>query len=117
MDWKKLALEQAILLEQQRDEIAMLKEEIARLKKNSGNSSKPPSSDLVKPPKTKSMRPSNSNSNLVPNAAANCKRRTARQECDGILEILYGRIDSWSFSAKFAERLILNDLPFSKPLR
>jgi len=32
-----------------RDEIQHLKEEIARLKKDSGNSSKPPSSDIVKP--------------------------------------------------------------------
>ena len=31
-----------------------LREEIARLKKNSSNSSKPPSSDIVKPPKKKS---------------------------------------------------------------
>ena len=34
-----------------RAENAMLKEEIARLKKNSSNSSKPPSSDIVKAPK------------------------------------------------------------------
>jgi len=33
-----------------------LREEIARLKKNSSNSSKPPSSDMVKPTKTKSRR-------------------------------------------------------------
>ena len=31
--------------------IAELEQEIARLKKNSSNSSKPPSSDIVKPPK------------------------------------------------------------------
>jgi transposase len=31
--------------------IAQLESEVARLKKNSGNSSKPPSSDIVKPPK------------------------------------------------------------------
>ena len=30
-----------------------LRDEIARLKKNSSNSSKPPSSDIVKPPKAK----------------------------------------------------------------
>ena len=53
MDWKKLALEQAILIEQLRDEIAMLKAKIATLEKNSKNSSKPPSSDIVKPPKPK----------------------------------------------------------------
>jgi transposase len=56
MDWKKLALEQAILIEQQRDEIAMLKAKIAQLEKNSGNSSKPPSSDIVKPTKDKDRR-------------------------------------------------------------
>jgi len=34
-----------------RAEVAALKEKIARLEKNSSNSSKPPSSDIVKPPK------------------------------------------------------------------
>jgi transposase len=34
-----------------RAEIAMLKEKVAKLEKNSSNSSKPPSSDIVKPPK------------------------------------------------------------------
>jgi transposase len=36
-----------------------LREEIARLKKNSSNSSKPPSSDIVKPAKPASAKPSN----------------------------------------------------------
>jgi hypothetical protein len=53
MDWKKLALEQAILLEQQRQRIAELESKIAALEKNSSNSSKPLSSDIVKPPKPK----------------------------------------------------------------
>jgi len=35
-----------------RDEVRLLKEEVARLKKNSNNSSRPPSSDIVKPEKT-----------------------------------------------------------------
>ena len=56
MNWKQLALEQAILIEQLRDEIAMLKSKIAILEKHSGNSSKPPSSDIVKPPKDKDRR-------------------------------------------------------------
>jgi hypothetical protein len=43
--------------------------------------------------------------------------RTAREKCDGILEILYGRFDSWAFAAEIAEGLILNDSPFSKTLR
>jgi hypothetical protein len=53
MDWKKLALEQAALIEQLRARIAELEAKVAALKKNSSNSSKPPSSDIVKPPKTK----------------------------------------------------------------
>ena len=39
------------LLKDALDEIALLKAEIAALKKNSSTSSKPPSSDIVKPPK------------------------------------------------------------------
>ena len=40
-------------IEEQAGTIKLLREEIARLKKNSSNSSKPPSSDIVKPPKKK----------------------------------------------------------------
>ena len=40
-------------IQQLRNENKMLREEIASLKKDSGNSSKPPSSDIVKPPKPK----------------------------------------------------------------
>lgn len=36
--------------------IAELEQKIARLEKNSSNSSKPPSSDIVKPPKTGATR-------------------------------------------------------------
>jgi transposase len=36
--------------------VAQLEAEIARLKKNSGNSSKPPSSDIVKPPKPDAVK-------------------------------------------------------------
>jgi transposase len=53
MNWKKMALEQAALIEQLHLRIAELEREIAALKKNSANSSKPPSSDIVKPPKPK----------------------------------------------------------------
>jgi transposase len=35
---------------QLREEVRLLKEQIARLRKDSGNSSKPPSSDIIKPP-------------------------------------------------------------------
>ena len=53
MNWKRVVSEQATLIEKLRAEIVELKAEIAILKKNSGNSSKPPSSDIVKPkPKT-----------------------------------------------------------------
>jgi Transposase and inactivated derivatives len=53
MDWKKLALEQAALIKQLQAQIVELEARIAMLEKNSRNSSKPPSSDIVKPPKTK----------------------------------------------------------------
>ena len=53
MDWKKLALEQAALIKQLQARIVELEARIAMLEKNSRNSSKPPSSDIVKPPKTK----------------------------------------------------------------
>jgi len=53
MDWQQLALEQAALIEQLRARIAELEAEVAALKKNSSNSSKPPSTDIVKPPKSK----------------------------------------------------------------
>ena len=49
-DENHLFREQVQLL---KDEITSLRDEIARLKKNSGNSSKPPSSDIVKPSKPK----------------------------------------------------------------
>jgi len=39
-----------------REEVRLLKEEIARLKKDSSNSSRPPSSDIVKPKKTTTKR-------------------------------------------------------------
>jgi len=42
-----------VIIAQLLAEIQSLREEIARWKKNSGNSSKPPSSDIVKPPKPK----------------------------------------------------------------
>jgi len=51
MDWKKLALEQAVLIEQLRIRIAELEADVAALEKNSSTSSKPPSTDIVKPPK------------------------------------------------------------------
>jgi len=51
MNWKNLVLEQAALIEQLRTRIAELEAEVAALRKNSGNSSKPPSSDIVAPPK------------------------------------------------------------------
>jgi len=50
----KLRQQVAILTEQNttlRDQVANLAEQVARLSKNSSNSSKPPSSDIVKPPK------------------------------------------------------------------
>jgi transposase len=45
-----------VLLKAALEKIAHLEAEIAVLKKHSGNSSKPPSSDIVKPPKDKDRR-------------------------------------------------------------
>ena len=42
-----------------KQQVNRLLEQVARLSKNSSNSSKPPSSDIVKPPKSASVRPSN----------------------------------------------------------
>ena len=53
MNWKQVVSKQAALIEELRAEIAKLKAKIAALEKNSTNSSKPPSSDIVKPPKPK----------------------------------------------------------------
>jgi transposase len=56
--WGKIAAERLKVIEEQQKEIEALKllvkelyEKIARLEKNSTNSSKPPSSDITKPPK------------------------------------------------------------------
>lgn len=51
MDRKKLALEQASLIKQLQTRIVELEAELATLKKNSSNSSKPPSFDITKPPR------------------------------------------------------------------
>jgi len=52
MDSKDLIIEkQAAEIKTLKEAIEALREEIARLKKDSSNSSKPPSSDIVKPPK------------------------------------------------------------------
>src|SRR5215469_10800698 len=56
MDWKQIAQEQAIVIEQQRIRITDLEALVAKLQKDSGNSSKPPSSDIVKPPKQQDRR-------------------------------------------------------------
>jgi transposase len=48
----KVVKQQAELIQQLQARIAELEAEIARLKKNSSNSSKPPSSDIVKPEKS-----------------------------------------------------------------
>ena len=57
MDAKdKRIAELEALLKAALEEIARLKERIAVLEKNSSNSSKPPSSDIVKPPKHKDKR-------------------------------------------------------------
>ena len=54
MDDKDVIIAQLMAeIQQLRNENKSLREEIDRLKKNSGNSSKPPSSDIVKPPKPK----------------------------------------------------------------
>ena len=51
----KEALDEIVILKDEivrlKQENTLLKDTIAILKKNSGNSSKPPSSDIVKPPK------------------------------------------------------------------
>jgi transposase len=56
--WEKIAADRLKVIEEQQKEIAALKrpvkepsEKIARLEKNSTNSSKPPSPDITKPPK------------------------------------------------------------------
>lgn len=52
MDAKDLIIEkQAAEIKTLKEAIKMLREEIDRLKKDSSNSSKPPSSDIVKPQK------------------------------------------------------------------
>ena len=53
MNLKQVVSKQAALIKELRAENAELKAKIAALEKNSSNSSKPPSSDIVKPPKPK----------------------------------------------------------------
>src|SRR4030065_1539678 len=61
---KKLTKKAELLLERIRQleqENTMLKERISQLQRNSSNSSKPPSSDIVKPPKILRQRGKNHN--------------------------------------------------------
>jgi transposase len=61
--WEKIAADRLKVIEEQQKELEALKrlvkelsEKIARLEKNSANSSKPPSSDITKPPKQEGER-------------------------------------------------------------
>jgi transposase len=49
-EWQALAERQVRLIDQLHRRIRELEDQLARLKRNSSNSSKPPSSDIVKPP-------------------------------------------------------------------
>jgi transposase len=67
--------------------IAQLESEVARLKKNSGNSSKPPSSDIVKPPKPEaSQRRGKRSIGGQPGHAKHERRPFGPDEVDRIVE-------------------------------
>jgi hypothetical protein len=69
------------------EKIAQLEAGVARLKKNSGNSSKPPSSDIVKPPKPNTAgRHGKRSIGGLPRHAKHERKPVAPEDVDRIVE-------------------------------
>lgn len=66
--------------------VRLLQEEIARLKKHSGNSSKPPSSDIVKPPKPSRGRRKKRKKGGQPGHGKNTRTPFTPEQVDKVME-------------------------------
>ncbi|MCD6392800.1 MAG: IS66 family transposase [Planctomycetes bacterium] len=79
---------------QLREMIRRLQEELARLKKNSGNSSKPPSSDIVKPQKCADKRRKKRKRGAQPGHRKNTRISFAPEQVDKVIEYEFRATDA-----------------------
>src|SRR5215469_12530313 len=86
---EKRVIELEALLKNALDELKAALEKIARLEKNSANSSKPPSSDIVKPPKTKNKNDKQSKRKIgaQPGHKQNLRQPIAPELVDEIIKL------------------------------
>lgn len=81
-------------IRQLREMVRLLQEEVARLKKHSGNSSKPPSSDIVKPPKPSGRRRRKGKRGGQPGHPKHARTSFSPEQVDEVIEYEFPAADA-----------------------